>query len=184
MSAFEDHLWSQLVTDHAEQMGHAGAAIAALAVASRESSGCSRWREGRRRPARGPLVLASTALGIACLAGAIIVAHTTTKTPTGPAIRRAAFAVTDNHDGTLSIALHKRSALPALNASLVSYGLKAKLPPGVSARTLSLTATCPKVPALPGKGHPLAVAVGSPHAPLPGNLPLQPLRSCALHATS
>jgi hypothetical protein len=66
------------------------------------------------------------------LASAIIVTHTTTKSPTGPAMSRAGFAITDNHGGTLSITLHKRSALPTLNASLVSYGLKAKLPRGVS----------------------------------------------------
>jgi hypothetical protein len=181
MSTFEDHLWSRLVADHDDQMGHAGDAIAALAAASGESS---LWRGSGRRPRRGQLLLAITTVGIASLASAIIVAHTATTSPTAPGSRQLAFAVTDNHDGSLTITLHKRSALATLNASLVSYGLKARLPRGATARTLSLTATCPKVPTLPGGGHPAAVAVGSPHAPLPGNLPRHPLKNCVLHATS
>jgi hypothetical protein len=118
-------------------------------------------------------------LSVACLASGIIVARTTTKNPTAPAVSRTTFAVADNHDGTLTITLDKRSALPTLNASLASYGLKAKLPRRVSASAVSLTATCPKVPTLPGKGQPLAA--GPPHAPLPGNA--QRLKNCVLHAT-
>jgi hypothetical protein len=184
MSTFEDHLWSRLVTDHDDQMGHSGDAIAALAAASGESSRGSRWRASGRRPRRGKLVLAITTVGIASLASAILVAHTATNSPTAPGSRQLAFAVTDNHDGSLTITLHKRSALATLNASLVSYGLKARLPRGATARTLSLTATCPKVPTLPGGAHPAAVAVGSPHTPLPGNLPRHPLKNCVLHSTS
>ena len=183
MSTFEDNLWSRLVADHDDQISHAAEAIAALAAASGESSG-SRWRPSERRPSRGQRVLASTAVCIACLASAILVAHTTTHSPTAPGISQAAFAVKDNHDGTLTITLHKRSALATLNASLVRYGLKARLPRGVAARTVALTANCLKVPTLPGGGHPAAVAVGSPHAPLPGNLPSRPLKNCDLHATS
>ena len=179
MSTFEDHLWSQLVSDHGEQIRQAEKETATLAQSLRESSDRTRWR-ARRRPSRRQLVLAGTTLGVACLASAIIATHTTTKNPTAPAISRTAFAVTNNHDGTLTVTLHKRSALPALNASLVSYGLKAKLPRGVTARTLSLTATCPKVPTLPGGGHP--AAVGPPHAPLPSTP--QRLKNCSLHATS
>jgi len=84
------------------------------------------------------------------------------------------------NDGTLTVTLHKRSALSALNASLVSYGLKAKLPRGVSDRTVALTATCLKIPTLPGKGHP--AAVGPPHAPVPAKP--QRLKNCVLHAKS
>ena len=168
MSTFEDHLWSQLVSDHGEQIRQAENETAALAASLRESSGRRRWRACGRRPSRRQLVLAGTALGVVCLAGAIIVTHAAPKNPSGPTINLASFAVTNNHDGTLTVTLHKRSALPALNASLVSYGLKAKLPAGLSARTLSLAATCPKptfpVKAAPGSGenqviHPAAVAV-------------------------
>jgi hypothetical protein len=177
MSTFEDHLWSELASDHGDQLRHAGEAIAVLAAASGEGGS---WRASSRRPSRRQLVLASTTIGVACVASAIIVAHTATENPTPLVISPTAFAVTDNHDGTLTVTLHKRSALPTLNASLLSYGLKAKLPRGVSARTLSLTATCPKVPTLPGKGKPLAV--GPPHAPLPTKP--QHLKNCVLHATS
>ena len=184
MSTFEDHLWSQLVSDHGEQIRQAEKETAALAASLRESSGRRRWRASGRQPSRRQLVLAGTALGVACLASAIIVAHTAPKNPSGPTINPASFAVTNNHDGTLTVTLHKRSALPMLNASLVSYGLKAKLPADLSsARTLSLTATCPKptfpVKAAPGSGqnqviHPAAVAVASQP---------QRLKNCLLHAT-
>jgi hypothetical protein len=179
MSAFEDQLWSQLVSDHSEQIRQAEKATATLAVWLGERSPRRRGLASSRRPSRRQLVFVATTLGVASLASAIIVAQTTTKNPTALAISRTAFAVTDNHDGTLTITLDKRSALPTLNASLVSYGLKAKLPRGVSARRFSLTATCPKVPTLPGKGQPLAA--GPPHAPLPGKP--QGLKNCALHAT-
>jgi hypothetical protein len=179
MSAFEDQLWSQLVSDHSEQIRQAEKATATLAVWLGERSPRRRGLSSSRRPSRRQLVFVATTLSVACLASAIIVAHTTTKNPTAPAINRTAFAVTDNHDGTLTITLDKRSALPTLNASLFSYGLKAKLPRRVPARTVSLTATCPKVPTLPGKGQPLAA--GPPHAPLPGNA--QRLKNCVLHAT-
>lgn len=184
MSTFEDHLWSQLVSDHGEQMRRAEKATATLAASLGASSARRRWRASSGRPSRRQVALTAATLGIACLASAIIAAHTTTKNPTAPAIRRTAFAVTNNHDGTLTVTLHKRSALPALNASLVSYGLKAKLPRGVSARTLSLTATCPKptfpVKAAPGSGqnqviHPAAVAVPSQS---------QRLKNCLLHAAT
>jgi len=179
VSTFEDHLWSQLVSDHGERIRHAERETAVLKASLRDSSGGRRWRTGCR-PSRRQLALAGALLGLACLASALIAAHTTTTNRTTPAISLSAFAVTNNHDGTLTVTLHKRSALPALNASLVSYGLKAKLPRGVSARTLSLTATCPKVPTLPGNGHP--TAVGPPHAPLPSKS--QRLKHCVLHATS
>ncbi len=178
MSTFEDHLWSQLVSDHGERIRQAGKQTATLAGSLRDSSGRTR-RRGSFRPSRRKLVLASTTLGIACLASAIIATHTTTK-PTAPVVNRTAFIVTNNHDGTLTVTLHYRSALPALNASLVSYGLKAKLPRDVPARAMSLTATCPKVPTLSGGGHP--AAVGPPHAPLPAKS--QRLKNCLLHATS
>ena len=176
MSTFEDHLWSQLVSDHGERIRQAEKETATLAASLHDSSGRTRRRESLR-PTRRQLALAGTALGVACLASAIIATPTTTK-PAAPAISPTAFVVTNNNDGTLTVTLQKRSALSALNASLVSYGLKAKLPRGVLARTVALTATCPKIPTLPGKGHP--VAIGPPHAPLPAKS--QRLKNCLLHA--
>ena len=166
MSIFEDHLWSQLVSDHGEQIRQAEKETATLAASLRDGSLRTRRRESLR-PGRRQLALAASILGVACVATAIIATHATTRNPIAPVISRTAFVVTNNQDGTLTVTLHKRSALSALNASLVSYGLKAKLPRGVSARAVSLTATCPKVPTLRGGGQP--AAVGPPHAPVPAN---------------
>jgi hypothetical protein len=181
MSTFEDHLWSQLVSDHNEQMRQAGKATASLAASLRESNARGRWRTSSGRRSRRQLALAATTLVVAC-ASAIIVAHTATRNPTYPPISRAAFALTDNHDGTLTVTLDKRSALPALNASLARYGLKAKLPGEDSARTLSLVATCPKAPTLPVRDHPLRlIPAGPQRAPFPGTP--HRLKYCVLHTT-
>jgi hypothetical protein len=107
---------------------------------------------------------------------ALIVVLIPTSRPTGPTVSPASFTVADNHDGTVTATLQRRSALPALNVSLARYGLKAKLPGDVTARTLSLTATCPKVPTLPGNGHPAAVAVS-------GTIKPKRLKNCRLHTT-
>jgi hypothetical protein len=184
MTSFEDHLWSQLVSDHGEQLQQAGEANATL-VSSLRESGDRGWRRrmssGRPRPRQ--LALAATPLLIACSTSVVLLAHTASTNGTVPPISRAAFTVTDNHDGTLTITLHNRSALPALDASLARYGLKAKLPTDASARTLSaLTATCPKLSMLPGVGHPLALSAAGPRrAPLPGKP--RPLRSCLLRTS-
>ena len=140
-----------------------------------------------RRWSRRQLVLTGTMVGLACLATAIITAHTTTKNPAAPAVSLAAFTVTNNHDGTLAVSLHKRSALPALNRRLASYGLKAKLPTGVPTRTLSLAATCPK-PTFPVKVQGQAATSGSAQNQVVHQLPTQPvpteqqrLTNCVLH---
>ncbi len=180
MSTFEDHLWSELVSDHGEQIRQAGKATATLAASQRESSGRRRWQASSARPIRRQLALAAAVLAIASLASVTFLANRTTKNPTAPRMSRAAFAITDNHDGTLSVTLNKRSALRALNASLARYGLKAKLPGDAMARTALLTATCPKPPTRPVQGRP-AVSAGPPHAPTI-RIP-QRLKSCVLHAT-
>ena len=85
MSTFEDHLWSQLVSDHGEQIRQAKKETATLAASLRESSG-RRRRRASRRSSRRQLVLAASTLGVACLASAIIVVHSATKNPSGPPI--------------------------------------------------------------------------------------------------
>jgi hypothetical protein len=138
---------------------------------------------GHRRWSRRQLLLTSATVGVAFLVSAIIVAHTATTSPTAPAISAAAFTVSDNHDGTLAVTLHRRSALPALNLRLARYGLKAKLPTAVPARMLSLSATCPK-PTFPAR----VLTPGSGQNQLVHQLPAEPvpteqqrLTNCVLH---
>ena len=66
MSTFEDHLWSQLVSDHGEQIRQAKKETATLAASLRESSG-RRRRRASRRSSRRQLVLAASTLGVACV---------------------------------------------------------------------------------------------------------------------
>ena len=74
--------------------------------------------DSRRRTA----VLAATALGIAGLAAAGVVAF-------GSGSARAAYAVTKNQDGTITITLRQFSALPALNRELAREGIRLKAVP-------------------------------------------------------
>ena len=115
-------------------------------------------------------------LGAIGVVSALTVALIPTSRPTAPTVSPASFTVADNHDGTVTATLHTRSGLTALNLRLAHYGLKAKLPGDVTATTLSLTATCPKVPTLPGNSHPTAVAVS-------GTIEPQRLKNCKLHTT-
>lgn len=89
-----------------------------------------------RRWSRQTLVLAAIALGIAGLAAAAVVAF-----DSGSA--RAAYTVTRNQDGSVTITLRQFSALPALNRELKRDGLPLKAVP--------VTAHCAynPVPALP-----------------------------------
>jgi hypothetical protein len=75
-------------------------------------------RVSRRRT----VVLAATVLGIAGVAAAGVVAF-------GSGSARAAYAVTTNPDGTVTITLRQFSALPALNRELARDGLPLRAVP-------------------------------------------------------
>jgi hypothetical protein len=83
------------------------------------------------QPWRGRTVILGTGLGIASLTAAILVAL-------GTFSAGAAYAVTTNPDGTITITLSQFSALPALNRELAQDGLPLKAVP--------VTADCPYNP--------------------------------------
>jgi len=92
------------------------------------------------RPWRRRTVVLGSGLGIASLAAAILVAL-------GTFSAGAAYAVTTNPDGTITITMSQLSALPALNDELAQDGLPIKAVP--------VTADCPfnpnqGLPTLPG----------------------------------
>ena len=89
MSNFEDQLWSQLVRERGEQMRAAPRATAALASSVTATRPATRRALRLRRPA----LLTGSALGIAGLATAGVLAITSAS---------PAFAVTKNPDGTVA----------------------------------------------------------------------------------
>jgi hypothetical protein len=125
MSSFEDRLWSELVRDHGDEIRLHGATTT--------------HHPARRR--RRPAVLAGTALSIAGVTAAAVLALTAT-TAAPPA-----YAVSTNSDGTVTVTLNDISALTALNAELAGDGLHAKAVP--------LSATCPT------RGFPHAMPAGT-----------------------
>ncbi len=110
MSNFEDQLWSQLARERGEQMRAAPRATAALA----SSVTATRPATPRASRLRRPALLTGSALGIAGLATAGVLALTSAS---------PAFAVTKNPDGTVAITLSDLSDLPALNQKLAQDGV-------------------------------------------------------------
>jgi hypothetical protein len=110
MSNFEDQLWSQLVRERGEQMRAAPGASAALASSVTATTPAT--RRGRRL--RRPALLTGSALGVAGLASAGVLALTSAS---------PAFAVTKNPNGTVDVTLSDLSDLPALNQQLAKDGI-------------------------------------------------------------
>ena len=99
MSKFEDHLWTEFVREHGDAMARVG-------------------RPAVRHARRGPRLVVGTGVGLAgsrrcARAGA----RATSTTP--------AFAVTRNHDGTVTISIKRSSGIAGANARLHQLGIRA-----------------------------------------------------------
>jgi hypothetical protein len=103
MSKFEDHLWTEFAREH-------GDAMARLS------------RSTVRHAHRGPRLVAGTGLGLAGVGAAVaLVLGATSTSP--------AFAVTRNHDGTVTISIHRYSGIAGANARLNQLGIRARVMP-------------------------------------------------------
>lgn len=122
MTSFEDQLWSDLVSEHADRMRAFPTQAAALA------GSVTVGRAPRARRLRRTAILSGTALATAGATTAAVLALTASATP-------PAFAVTDNGDGTITVTLREISAVSALNAEFERRGL--------NARAVPFSATCP-----------------------------------------
>ncbi len=103
MSKFEDHLWREFVREH-------GNALAQMSTPTAK----------RRRP-RARLVV-GTSLGLAGVGAAVAIVL-------GAASTSPAFAVTRNHDGTVTISIERASGIAGANARLHQLGIKASVMP-------------------------------------------------------
>src|ERR1700722_7265400 len=102
MSKFTDRLWRELVREHG----------ADLADTSRPGAREPRWMRPR-------LVLGST-VGVAGVA-------TTLALALGAASSAPAFAVTRNHDGTVTVQVMRAAGIAGANAKLARLGIRAQL---------------------------------------------------------
>jgi hypothetical protein len=98
MSKFTEHLWRDLVQEHGPALAHA-----------------ARPGPGRARRPR-PRVLAGGTLALAGAGAAL--ALTLTATASAPA-----FAVTRNHDGSVSVQVNQRSGIAGANRELAAMGV-------------------------------------------------------------
>jgi hypothetical protein len=106
--------------------------VLARAAAPRQQARFSFRDRGWMQSRRGRIVLFGAVAGIASLAAAVVVAL-------GVFSAGAAYAVTTNPDGTVTVTLSQFSALPALNHEFAQEGLPLKAVPA--------TADCPFNPA-------------------------------------
>lgn len=99
MSEFEDNLWRDVVRDHGDDLAR------------------TPWPPPHRRRPR-PRVLAGTTAAVA--AAAAVLAVVLGGTSTSPA-----FAVTANHDGSITLSINRLNAIHAANLKLSSLGVRA-----------------------------------------------------------
>jgi hypothetical protein len=99
MSHFKDRLWSELVRAH-------GADLTQITHPPRS----------RRRPR----MLAGTGLGL-------LAAGTAAAVVVGTAGTVPAFAVTKNHDGSVTVSINRLAGIPAANARLAALGYRARV---------------------------------------------------------
>jgi hypothetical protein len=101
MSKFKERLWRDLEREHGSELAQ-----------------ISRPATGRARFAR-PGLLAGTSVGLAGVGTAIVLFLSAASTP-------AAFAVTGNSDGTVSVVLKKLAGIKGANEKLAALGVRAR----------------------------------------------------------
>jgi uncharacterized membrane protein YgcG len=101
MSKFEDHLWREFVREH-------GNVLTQMSTPTAKHV----WR--------GPRLVVGTSLGLAGVGAAVALVLGATTTST-------AFAVTRNHDGTVTISIERASGIAGANAKLHRLGIRAQV---------------------------------------------------------
>lgn len=143
MSEFEDNLWLTVVREHADELARTE-------------------RTGQHRRATRPQLLAGTTVGLAAIA-------TTAALLFGASTSPAAFAVTRNPDGTVTVNLMQPSGIAGANEKLATMGVRAEIAaqaktppklvcPGGTAPTITFD------PARIPKRDVLVIAPGQPDA--------------------
>lgn len=102
MGNFEDHLWREFVREHGDAL--------------------TKTRRPVATPTRGlgPRLMLGAGLGVAGIGGVIALAL-------GAATTSPAFAVTRNHDGTVTISITRPSGVAGANAKLHQLGIRASV---------------------------------------------------------
>ncbi len=101
MSKFEDHLWREFVREHGDDLAQL----------------TTRATTHVHRPRR--LVAAGAGLAVAGCATALALVLSATSAP--------AFAVTRNHDGTITVTIRSASGIAGANARLHQLGIRAQV---------------------------------------------------------
>ena len=128
MSKFEDHLWTELVREHGGVMARAS-------------------RPAVKPAHRRPRLLAGTGLGVAGVGAAVALVLATTSTS-------PAFAVTRNHDGSVTISIKRYGGIAGANARLHQLGIRATV-------TQQVPAGCQPTASPPAGGQGAAVESGT-----------------------
>ncbi len=108
MSEFEDNLWLKIVREHGDELASTG-----------------RPARKQRRATR-PQLLAGTTVGLAAIGAVAALLFSVSTSP-------AAFAVTRNPDGTVTVNLMQPSGIAGANKKLAAMGVRAQI--AVQAKT-------------------------------------------------
>ncbi len=101
MSEFEDNLWVKVVREHGDELARIE-------------------RTDQPRRVTRPRLLAGTTVGLAAIAvAAALLLGASTSPP--------AFAITRNHDGTVTVNLRKLAGIAGANAKLAAMGVRAQI---------------------------------------------------------
>jgi hypothetical protein len=180
MSRFQERLWDEMVRDHAAALAYPAAArdpLRSLPIVEESRPG---WQALRRRPAqpgspalrkrpapqlgallRRPGRLAATLAALAATVGVVAILSTTGTTPS------AAYAVTQNPDGTITVTIDELTGVSGANSQLASLAVKV--------RVVTVKAGCPAptgiVPTPPSLAARIAHAQGQGLAVRPDLVP-------------
>lgn len=165
MSRFQERLWQELVRDHAAALAYPpGARDLMPRLTIVEPRATARLRTPRLRAGRlllRPRRLAGGLAAIAAIAATVSLLTTTGTTPS------AAYAVTQNADGTVTVTIAEMLGIPGANAQLEKLGVMVRVIP-VQAGCSAKGQIVPYPPALFGR---LAQPIGQGFVIKPSLIP-------------
>ena len=144
MTKFSDQLFDDLMREHGPALAHTTLAHTTLAA-----------RPRRHIATRGTLLAGGGALAVAgAVAGALAAVNGTPAHPAGSATP-AAYTVTKNPDGTITLAVYQQSGIAGANARLRTLGDKQVVVVPIEQGCTSKVTP----PAVSGKGHLLTTGI-------------------------
>jgi hypothetical protein len=159
MTKFADQLLDDLMREHGPALAHTALAHTTLAHATLAHTTLAHATRaahpGRHITTRGTLLAGGGALAVAgAVAGALVAVNGTPAQSAGSAAA-AAYTVTKNPDGTITLAVYRQSGIAAANARLHTLGDRQVVVVPIEQGCTSTVTP----PAVSGKGHQITTGI-------------------------